>query len=124
MQEEHDVMNALREADLALARMREGLAELERSLEEQDELTGLISQCMLQVNLGSMQNPLPVTMKLMALNLPVWPDPSKNVDELETPATAKPPRPKKTNNLLCYCITKNPASPEAGFFNLELEMRN
>lgn len=83
MQEEHDVMNALREADLALARMREGLAELERSLEEQDELTGLISQCMLQVNLGSMQNPLPVTMKLMALNLPVWPDPSKNVDELE-----------------------------------------
>ena len=83
MQEERDVMNALREADLALARMREGLAELERSLEEQDELTGLISQCMLQVNLGSMQNPLPVTMKLMALNLPVWPDPSKNVDELE-----------------------------------------
>ena len=83
MQKERDVMNALREADLALARMREGLAELERSLEEQDELTGLISQCMLQVNLGSMQNPLPVTMKLMALNLPVWPDPSKNVDELE-----------------------------------------
>lgn len=83
MLEERDAMNALREAELALARMQEGLAELERSLDVQDELTELISQCMLQVNLGSMQNPLPVTMKLMALNLPVWPDPSKNVDELE-----------------------------------------
>ena len=76
-------LTAAREADLSFNDMKEGLAALEESLRMQDELTELISLCLLQVNLGSMQIPLPVSMKLMALALPVWVDPSRCADELE-----------------------------------------
>ena len=76
-------LTAAREADLSFNDMKEGLTALEESLRIQDELTELISLCLLQVNLGSMQIPLPVSMKLMALALPVWVDPSRCADELE-----------------------------------------
>ena len=83
MTENKAFMTAAYEADQALLKMKEALDRLEQSLRQQDELSELISQCMLQVNLGSMQNPQAVTMKLMELGLPVWPDPSRCTDELE-----------------------------------------
>ncbi|MBR6625433.1 MAG: hypothetical protein IKL01_04410 [Mailhella sp.] len=83
MTENTSLMAAVYEADQSLLKMMEALDRLEQSLRKQDELSELISQCMLQVNLGSMQNPQAVTMKLMELGLPVWPDPSRCTDELE-----------------------------------------
>ncbi|MBR5881948.1 MAG: hypothetical protein IKY97_00485 [Mailhella sp.] len=83
MTENKPFMTAVYEADQSLLKMMEALDRLEQSLRQQDELSELISQCMLQVNLGSMQNPQAVTMKLMELGLPVWPDPSRCTDELE-----------------------------------------
>jgi hypothetical protein len=83
MAENRAFMSTAYEADLSLLKMKEALDRLEQSLRLQDELSELISQCMLQVNLGSMQNPQAVTMKLMELGLPVWPDPSRCTDELE-----------------------------------------
>ena len=80
----NDAFNATgREAELTLARMQDALARLRTSLELQDELTELISLCMAHSGMGNMGNPLPATMKMMSMSLPVWPDPSKNIDELE-----------------------------------------
>ena len=75
--------SAGREAELTLSRMQDALARLNASLELQDELTELISLCVAHVGMGNMDNPLPATMKMMSMSLPVWPDPSKNIDELE-----------------------------------------
>ena len=72
-----------REAELTLARMQDALGRLRASLELQDELTELISLCIAQAGMGNMDNPLPATMKMMSMSLPVWPTPSKNIDELE-----------------------------------------
>jgi hypothetical protein len=72
-----------REAELTLARMQDALARLNASLALQDELTELISLCVAHIGMGNMDNPLPATMKMMSMSLPVWPDPSKNIDELE-----------------------------------------
>lgn len=83
MTENTPFMTAAYEADQSLLKVKEALDRLEQSLRLQDELSELISQCMLQVDLGSMQNPQAVTMKLMELGLPVWPDPSRCADELE-----------------------------------------
>ena len=77
------LMHALGETDHAFIKMKEALDRLDDSLRRQDELSELISLCMLQENLGSMQNPQAVTMKLMELGLPVWPNPSRCTDELE-----------------------------------------
>lgn len=79
-----DAFNSIgREAELTLARMQDALARLNASLALQDELTELISLCMAHSGMGNMDNPLPATMKMMSMSLPVWPDPSKNIDELE-----------------------------------------
>jgi hypothetical protein len=75
--------NTGREAELTLTRMQDALARLNASLELMDELTELISLCMAHSGMGNMDNPLPATMKMMSMSLPVWPDPSKNIDELE-----------------------------------------
>ena len=83
MTENTAFMTAAYEADQSFSKMKEALDSLEQSLRLQDELSALISQCMLQVNIGSMQNPQAVIMKLMELGLPVWPDPSLCIDELE-----------------------------------------
>ena len=83
MTENTSLMAAVYEADQSLLKMMEALDRLEQSLRKQDELSELISQCMLQVNLGSMQNPQAVVMKLMELGLPVWTAPSRCADELE-----------------------------------------
>ena len=83
MTEDKDFMTAAYEADQFLLKMKEALDRLEQSLRQQDELSELISLCMLQVDLGSMQTPQAVTMKLMELGLPVWADPSRCTDELE-----------------------------------------
>ena len=80
----NDAFNkAGREAELTLERMQDALARLSTSLELQDELTELISLCIAHSGMGNMDNPLPATMKMMSLSLPVWPTPSKNIDELE-----------------------------------------
>ena len=80
----NDAFNkAGREAELTLTRMQDALARLESSLALQDELTELICLCMAHSGMGNMDNPLPATMKMMSMSLPVWPDPSKNIDELE-----------------------------------------
>ena len=80
----NDALNtAGREAELTLARMQDALARLRTNLELQDELTELISLCMAHSGMGNMDNPLPATMKMMSMSLPVWPTPSKNIDELE-----------------------------------------
>ena len=76
-------MTAAYEAGRYLSLMEDALGRLEQSLLRQDELSSLISLCMLQADLGSMQNPQAVTMKLMELGLPVWADPSRCTDELE-----------------------------------------
>ena len=79
-----DAFNSIgREAELTLTRMQDALARLNASLALQDELTELISLCMAHSGMGNMDNPLPATMKMMSMSLPVWPDPSKNIDELE-----------------------------------------
>jgi hypothetical protein len=83
MAEDRAFMTAAYEADQSFLKVTEALDRLEQSLRLQDELSELISQCMLQVDLGSMQNTQAVTMKLMELGLPVWPDPSRCTDELE-----------------------------------------
>lgn len=83
MTENTSLITAAYEADQSLLKMMEALDRLEQSLRKQDELSELISQCMLQVDLGSMQNPQAATMKLMELGLPVWADPSRCADELE-----------------------------------------
>ena len=83
MAENRDFMNAAYEADQSLLKVLDALDRLEQSLRQQDELSELISQCMLQIDLGSMQNPQAATMKLMELGLPVWADPSRCADELE-----------------------------------------
>ena len=80
----NDALNtAGREAELTLERMQDALARLSTSLELQDELTELISLCIAHSGMGNMDNPLPATIKMMSLSLPVWPTPSKNIDELE-----------------------------------------
>lgn len=83
MAEDRAFMTAAYEADQSFLKVTEALDRLEQSLRLQDELSELISQCMLQVDLGSMQNPQAATMKLMELGLPVWADPSRCADELE-----------------------------------------
>ena len=83
MAENRDFMSAAYEADQSLLKVMEALDRLEQSLRLQDELSELISQCMLQIDLGSMQNPQAVALKLMELGLPVWADPSRCADELE-----------------------------------------
>ena len=83
MAENKAFMTVAYEADQFLLKMKEALDRLEQSLRQQDELSELISQCMLQINLGSMQNPQAVALKLMELGLPVWADPSRCADELE-----------------------------------------
>ena len=80
---ENAFLTAASEAELSLSRMRAALDSLRTSLEQQDELTELISLCMAQASMGNMGNPIPATMKMMGLSLPVWPDPAKNIEELE-----------------------------------------
>ena len=80
---ENAFLTAASEAELSLSRMRAALDSLRTSLEQQDELTELISLCMAQASMGNMSNPIPATMKMMGLGLPVWPDPAKNIEELE-----------------------------------------
>ena len=83
MAEDRAFMTAAYEADQSFLKVTEALDRLEQSLRLQDELSELISQCMLQTDLGSMQTPQAVAMKLMELGLPVWADPSRCADELE-----------------------------------------
>jgi hypothetical protein len=83
MAESRAFMTAAYEADQSFLKVTEALDRLEQSLRLQDELSELISQCMLQADLGSMQAPQAVALKLMELSLPVWADPSRCADELE-----------------------------------------
>ena len=85
-------------AEHLLAKVRQKAEELRLNLRRQEELAELISLCMTHLNMGSMSNPMQVTMTMMTSGLPVWPSLEKNIEELENARDAEAEQAEKLLN--------------------------